>query len=144
MGSPVVGHKGFGLGLVVDILAGALSGGGCSQADPPESGNALFFTVYDITAFRELDEHLELTPHWGRGIPDPVLSVTGHVKEAEFSWSHGNTHVTQRDLELLPQSAGYATLEQSLGTNLARKLMDGPVAAFKGIKDDHKKLNAPH
>ena len=53
LGFPVVGHKGFGLALVIDILAGGLSGGGCSQADPPETGNALFFTVYDIAAFRD-------------------------------------------------------------------------------------------
>ena len=58
LGFPTVGHKGFGLALVVDILAGALSGGGCSQADPPQTGNALFFTVYDIAAFRGLDGFL--------------------------------------------------------------------------------------
>ncbi len=59
LGFPTVGHKGFGLALVVDILAGALSGGGCSQADPPQTGNALFFTVYDIAAFRGLDGFLD-------------------------------------------------------------------------------------
>ena len=92
-----------------------------------------------IAAFRDLDEHLELTTHWGRGIPDPVVSVTGHVKKAEYSWCHGNTHVTQRDLELLPQSAGYSALEESFGPNLARRLMDRPVATFKTL-DEHRKL----
>ncbi|MDA0337269.1 MAG: Ldh family oxidoreductase [bacterium] len=56
LGSPLVGHKGFGLSLVIDILAGGLSGGGCSQPDPPETGNALFLTVFDIAAFRDLAE----------------------------------------------------------------------------------------
>lgn len=56
LGFPLVGHKGFGLSLVIDILSGALSGAGCSQADPPETGNALFLTVYDIAAFRDVAE----------------------------------------------------------------------------------------
>ena len=56
LGFPLMGHKGFGLSLVIDILAGGLSGGGCSQANPPETGNALFLTVLDISAFRDLAE----------------------------------------------------------------------------------------
>lgn len=61
LGFPLMGHKGFGLSLVIDILAGGLSGGGCSQADPPETGNALFLTVFDIAAFRDLaDFHEEV------------------------------------------------------------------------------------
>lgn len=56
LGFPLVGHKGFGLAVVIDILAGALSGAGCSQANPPESGNGLFLAVLDIAAFRDLDE----------------------------------------------------------------------------------------
>jgi hydroxycarboxylate dehydrogenase B len=59
LGFPLVGHKGFGLSLVIDILAGGLSGGGCSQAEPPETGNALFLTVFDITAFRDLADFHE-------------------------------------------------------------------------------------
>ena len=59
LGFPLVGHKGFGLSLVIDILAGGLSGAGCSQADPPETGNALFLTVFDIAAFRDLTEFHE-------------------------------------------------------------------------------------
>jgi uncharacterized oxidoreductase len=54
LGFPLVGHKGFGLSLVIDILAGGLSGGGMSQENPPETGNALFLTVFDISAFRDL------------------------------------------------------------------------------------------
>ncbi|MBT3346671.1 MAG: Ldh family oxidoreductase [Gemmatimonadetes bacterium] len=56
LGFPLVGHKGTGLAVVIDILSGALSGAGCSQADPPESGNALFLAILDIRAFRELTD----------------------------------------------------------------------------------------
>jgi uncharacterized oxidoreductase len=41
-------YKGFGLGLILDIWAGGLSGGGCSQSDPPgATGNHVFFLALD-------------------------------------------------------------------------------------------------
>ena len=51
-----VGHKGSGLAFVIDILSGALSPAGCSMADSPVSGNALFIQVINIEAFRPLAE----------------------------------------------------------------------------------------
>jgi uncharacterized oxidoreductase len=44
------GHKGFGLSLMVDILAGALTGADCSQASAPRVGNAFFLIAIDIAA----------------------------------------------------------------------------------------------
>jgi uncharacterized oxidoreductase len=44
------GHKGFGLSLMVDILAGALTGGECSQESAPRVGNALFTIAIDVAA----------------------------------------------------------------------------------------------
>ena len=52
----IVGHKGYGLGFVLDILAGALSGAGCSRADATRFGNAVFITVIDIESFVSLEE----------------------------------------------------------------------------------------
>jgi uncharacterized oxidoreductase len=41
-------YKGFGLGLILDLWAGGLSGGGCSQANPPgATGNHIFFLALD-------------------------------------------------------------------------------------------------
>jgi uncharacterized oxidoreductase len=54
-GGPV-GHKGSGLAVIIDILSGALSPAGCSMADSPVSGNALFVQVIHIEAFRPLAE----------------------------------------------------------------------------------------
>ncbi len=48
---PVGGHKGFALGIVMDVLAGALSGGGTSQADPPDWGNATLILAINPAAF---------------------------------------------------------------------------------------------
>ena len=46
-------HKGFGLGVIVDILAGALTGAGCSQSDDARIGNGLFVLVMNVASFRE-------------------------------------------------------------------------------------------
>ena len=52
----VLGHKGYGLGLVVDILAGALSEAGCSRADAPQLGNGIWACVIKIENFTPIDE----------------------------------------------------------------------------------------
>ena len=52
----VVGHKGYGLGFILDILAGALSGAGCSRADAPRFGNAVFILVINIENFITTEE----------------------------------------------------------------------------------------
>ena len=59
LGFPMTGHKGFGLAFVIDILAGALSGAGCTRESPPRSGNALFIAVLNIEAFTPLAEFLD-------------------------------------------------------------------------------------
>ena len=60
LGAPVAGHKGFGLGLVVDILSGALSGAGCSGSAERDA-QGLFILVINIAAFTPLDEFIERT-----------------------------------------------------------------------------------
>lgn len=57
-GGPV-GHKGFALGIMVDLLAGALSGGGCSQSATARLGNAMYFHVLGIETLVPRDEFLE-------------------------------------------------------------------------------------
>jgi uncharacterized oxidoreductase len=52
----ITGHKGYGLGFIVDVLAGALSGAGCSRADAPRFGNAVFITVINVEDFIPIDE----------------------------------------------------------------------------------------
>jgi uncharacterized oxidoreductase len=53
------GHKGFALGVMVDLLSGALSGAGCSHSSTCRLGNAMFFHVVDIEKFVPLEEFLE-------------------------------------------------------------------------------------
>jgi uncharacterized oxidoreductase len=51
-----LGHKGYGLSLVVDILAGALSEAGCSRANAPRLGNGIWACVINIESFTPIDE----------------------------------------------------------------------------------------
>lgn len=52
---PIAGHKGFGLGLAFDVLAGAISGAGCSRADGKRVGNAFLMHVLDIERLRGIE-----------------------------------------------------------------------------------------
>ena len=49
LGSPVVGHKGFALSLMVDILAGALTGAGCSGSGSRDA-QGIFLLLMDLDA----------------------------------------------------------------------------------------------
>jgi len=51
-----VGYKGFGLGIVVDILSGALSGAGCSGTPGARIGNSIFALAINIEGFRPIGE----------------------------------------------------------------------------------------
>ena len=44
---PIAGHKGFALGLASDILAGALSGAGCTREGVTRIGNSFWATIID-------------------------------------------------------------------------------------------------
>jgi LDH2 family malate/lactate/ureidoglycolate dehydrogenase len=52
---PLGGHKGYGLGVMVDILAGLLSGGGFSR-ELPAGHNMAWFMAIDIARFRPVEE----------------------------------------------------------------------------------------
>ena len=56
-------YKGFGLGLMLDLLAGGLSGGRCSNPNDPMAGvgNAVVFVLFDPAAFGGVDHFLNQT-----------------------------------------------------------------------------------
>jgi uncharacterized oxidoreductase len=49
---PFGGHKGFALSLATDILAGAISGAGCSRPSGKRVGNSFTTTLLDPAVFR--------------------------------------------------------------------------------------------
>ena len=50
----IVGHKGYGLSMMTDILAGALCEAGCSRSSAPGVGNAFLIIVIAIEKFTEI------------------------------------------------------------------------------------------
>ncbi|HEY6690452.1 MAG TPA: Ldh family oxidoreductase [Rubrobacter sp.] len=61
LGSPAAPHKGFGLGLVIDALAGVLTGAAFARhfASEPATGGNTFFWALDVEAFLPHEEFLE-------------------------------------------------------------------------------------
>lgn len=52
---PFGGHKGYGLGIVFDILSGAFSPAGCTREKSPVTGNALFIQAIRVDAFVSME-----------------------------------------------------------------------------------------
>jgi uncharacterized oxidoreductase len=52
---PIGGHKGFGLGVMVEMLAGALTGGGCSRLGIPRLEQAMLTITIDPRRFQPED-----------------------------------------------------------------------------------------
>ena len=57
LGGPV-GHKGFALALMVEILSGALGGAGVSRPNPERAGNGLFYAAINPESFLPREQYL--------------------------------------------------------------------------------------
>jgi uncharacterized oxidoreductase len=69
---PAGGHRGFALGLAVEVLAGILSDAGCAGPDAtPEEGNGMFILALDVGSFLPSEE-----------FRSKVDQLTAHVKSA--------------------------------------------------------------
>lgn len=55
LGGEESGHKGFGLGLAVEVLSGILTNAGCAYEET-KRGNGVFFEVINIEKFMPIDE----------------------------------------------------------------------------------------
>jgi len=68
------GYKGFGLAFMIDILAGALGGAGCSRADQPLRGNGVYLQAINPAAFGVA----------GR-FPDEVAALVDYVQSSPLA-----------------------------------------------------------
>lgn len=67
-----VGYKGFGLCLVMDIMAGALSGAGCSQGSDLMGMQGVFVMAMDVgnfAAIEEFEEQVDSLIHYVKSSP---------------------------------------------------------------------------
>ncbi len=53
---PIAGHKGYGLGIIAEVLAGALTGGGCSDPNVKRVANGMLSVLIDPGRMRDMGE----------------------------------------------------------------------------------------
>jgi hydroxycarboxylate dehydrogenase B len=70
----IVAHKGYGLGIMVEILGGALSGQGCAAGENTMESNGVLFTVFNIEHFTPMDQYY-----------DHVETMMTHVKSSRLA-----------------------------------------------------------
>ncbi len=68
---PMAGHKGYALALVVEVLAGVLSGAGFTRPDPGPDYQGVFVIAVDVARFLPLDRFAA-----------DVEAMAAHVKSA--------------------------------------------------------------
>jgi uncharacterized oxidoreductase len=88
LGGLQFGHKGFGLGIVVDVLAGGLSWAGCSQQKPTHGANgflAMAIKIEDFIPLAEFVKEVEALVDWVKSSPKlPGVSqiyVPGEIEQ---------------------------------------------------------------
>ena len=57
LGGAMMGHKGFGLSVMVDVLCGILSGSGVCRTDLPRGANGVWLQLIEIERFLPRDEY---------------------------------------------------------------------------------------
>ena len=66
------GHKGFGLGFMIDAIAGGLSWAGCSQANPTRGASGIVMIAIRIEDFIDLEvyqQEIESLIEWVKSSP---------------------------------------------------------------------------
>jgi hydroxycarboxylate dehydrogenase B len=85
----IAGHKGYGLGVLCEVLAGALTGGGCSNpANASRVLNGMLSIIVDATLFQaetafaaELQRFIAWVKSSATTTPDGVILMPGEIEE---------------------------------------------------------------
>lgn len=85
----IAGHKGYGLGVIAEVLAGALTGGGCSN--PANAGRVVngMFSVYLAPSYFQRDEafaaelrrFIEWVKSSAKAAPDGEILMPGEIEQ---------------------------------------------------------------
>ncbi|HEX3727487.1 MAG TPA: Ldh family oxidoreductase [Pirellulales bacterium] len=70
----LVGHKGYALAVMIDLLAGGLSGGGCCQSVPPPPADGMLAIALDVNQFLPLTD-----------FRNQVVTLIEHVKSSALA-----------------------------------------------------------
>jgi len=67
-----MGYKGYGLGMMIDAIAGGLSWAGCSAEQPTRGGSGYLALAIKIESFIDLDEYkreIQILIDWVKSSP---------------------------------------------------------------------------
>ncbi len=85
---PFGGHKGYGLGMIAEMLAGALAGGGCSRPGVEKRSNGLLAVIMDPRCFgdvqamaAEMQRFVDYVKSSRRVDPEVEILMPGEVEE---------------------------------------------------------------
>ncbi|MEZ4556839.1 MAG: Ldh family oxidoreductase [Caldilineaceae bacterium] len=71
---PAAGHKGYGLGLMMEFLGGVFTGRGCSIFPGFQTGNGVLFIVLRADLFQPLEEYYATAQQLVEGVLDVPLA----------------------------------------------------------------------
>jgi hydroxycarboxylate dehydrogenase B len=85
----IAGHKGYGLGIVCEMLAGALAGGGCSNpANKNRLANGMLSIILDPSRFQEeaafgaeVNRFIAWVKSSAKAAPDGDILMPGEIEE---------------------------------------------------------------
>jgi uncharacterized oxidoreductase len=85
----IAGHKGYGLGVLCEVLAGALTGGGCSNpANKGRLANGMLSVLLDPTRFQddaafgaEVNRFIAWVKSSAKAAPDGDILMPGEIEE---------------------------------------------------------------
>lgn len=95
-----------------------------------------------VEAMFLLDEQAQLNHRYGSRVPDPVLSVYGATKEAEYSWSVGSDYVTASMLKRYAGSMASNAMEDIFSEDLKDLFRKDPVTVFQKMPEEQQILVA--
>ena len=70
----MVGHKGFALSMIIDMLSGGLSGAGCSREDATRIGNGMLIIVHNINSFVSIEEFYQQVDNFVKYVKSSALA----------------------------------------------------------------------
>ena len=80
-----VGYKGYGLGMMVEVMGGLLSGQGCASGERVFKSNGVFFTVCDPSFFTDEETY-----------DREIESLIGHVTSSRIDPKIGRNNAAGR------------------------------------------------
>jgi hypothetical protein len=95
-----------------------------------------------VEAMYLLDEQAQINHRYGDRLPDPVLSVYGTTKEAEYSWIQGGDYVTASMLNRYAGSMASNTMGDLFSESIKDSFRKDPVTTFKKMPEEQQILVA--